>query len=81
MSAVLTGRIKHETDDALLFDFGEGRPQHWLPFSQIDKITRFKDGTAKVVVADWLANKINQGDGGEDRSDPVDSYPSEPPEA
>lgn len=81
MSVVLTGTVKAETDEAILLDFGQGRPQHWLPFSQVDRLTRFKDGTVKVTVSNWLANKINQGGDGEDRSDSVDSYPSEPPEA
>lgn len=81
MPVVLIGSVKSETDDALLLDFGQGRPQHWLPFSQIDRITRFKDGTCKVTVSNWLADKINQGGDSEDRADPGDSYSREPPEA
>jgi hypothetical protein len=57
----LSGFIEKETDEALLLKRPRG-DQHWLPFSQILSITRFKDRTAVVNITDWLARKLELED-------------------
>ncbi len=45
--------IKHESDAAVLVD--KDGETHWIPFSQIDKIERHKDGTAVIIMTAWIA--------------------------
>ena len=44
--------MKHETDKAKLFDFGDG-VEVWLPKSQIEA----DDGEGNVVVSRWIAEQ------------------------
>ena len=55
MSFELACTIKHETDDAILLYYAAADEQYWIPFSQIDKITRYPDGHAVVEMSDWIA--------------------------
>ena len=64
----LSGTIENETDNALLLNTARGK--HWLPFSQINKITRFKNGQAQVTISAWLARKIDVG-GNEEEDEPL----------
>lgn len=49
-------KILGETDNALHVELADGRDV-WLPFSALDRVTRRPDGSASLVVADWLARK------------------------
>ena len=51
----VTGRILRETDAALLLETPDGE-EVWLPFSQIDRITRGKDFDS-LEVSTWIAEK------------------------
>jgi hypothetical protein len=44
--------MKHETDKAKLFDFGDG-VEEWIPKSQIE----VDDGEGSLVVKRWLAEE------------------------
>ena len=54
---VLADKIIHETDEAVLVEV-EGDEEHWLPFSQIQRVHRYPDGSVKLEITDWLARKI-----------------------
>lgn len=32
-------------------------PELWIPFSQIDKIVKHKNGTCDIVMTEWIARK------------------------
>lgn len=50
----ITVIVEHETDEAVLVDYGGGGPV-WLPLSQID-IRPSEDGkTHTVTLPEWLA--------------------------
>ena len=49
-------RILGESDNAIHVELVGGRDV-WIPFSQCDRITRRQDGSAVLVVSDWLARK------------------------
>jgi hypothetical protein len=49
-------KIVVDGDNALLVELADER-EVWIPFSQCVKITRRPDGSAQLVVTDWLANK------------------------
>lgn len=53
----LTGAaLLHETDDAILIEVDD--EQMWIPFSQIERITRYpKSSACDIVMAAWLAKK------------------------
>ena len=48
-----TGTIKHETDKALLIDFG-GKEPAWIPKSQIKEESRLGNGV-RLTLPTWLA--------------------------
>jgi hypothetical protein len=51
----VTGRIKHETENALLLD-ADGLGEIWFPVSQVKEIHREKTGD-RLVVTDWIARQ------------------------
>lgn len=50
----VTGRIKHSTDKAILFD--DGASQQWLP-KRFVKIAELKGGLVEVAMPEWLAKE------------------------
>jgi len=58
MSYELSCRIIVEKDDvdALLVDDLDGN-EEWIPLSQIERITRLRDGNAIIAMTDWIARK------------------------
>lgn len=50
----VTGRIKHTTDKALLFD--DGTSQQWLP-KRFVKISELKGGLVELAMPEWLAKE------------------------
>ena len=55
MSQKFSVRIKAETTNAILiYDFAS-ESEVWIPLSQVDEIHRLKDGTATIVISDWIA--------------------------
>ena len=55
MSQEFSVRIQAETTNAILiYDFAS-ESDVWIPLSQVDEIHRQKDGTATIVVSDWIA--------------------------
>jgi len=53
----LSCEIKAETDKAvLLLDYATGK-ELWVPLSQVDRLTRYPDGTAVVFMTAWIAKQ------------------------
>lgn len=57
MSLELTGLVKHETDEALLFYDYDREEEIWFPLSQIEEIHRNPKGEGSIVVTDWIARQ------------------------
>ncbi len=59
MSICIAGRIKHETDKAILFADHQSEEDVWLPLSQVDEIHREFDthGSDRLVISDWIARQ------------------------
>lgn len=56
MSQEFSVRIQAETTNAILiYDFAS-ELDVWIPLSQVDEIHRQKDGTAIIVITDWIAS-------------------------
>lgn len=55
----LTGAaLLHETDSAILIEVDD--EQIWLPFSQIERITRYPNGAVcDIVMSAWIARAKN----------------------
>lgn len=55
MSQEFSVRIQVETTNAIrIYDFAS-ESDVWIPLSQVDEIHRQKDGTAIIVITDWIA--------------------------
>lgn len=54
---MLACSIVRETDDAALLSYSETKPPVWVPLSQVNKIVRLPDGTARVHMSFWIARK------------------------
>jgi len=51
----LSGEIKHETVNAILF--WDGDMEDWIPLSQVSEIHKKPNGSVEIVVAEWIAKK------------------------
>lgn len=51
---VTVDEIRKETDKAMLVR--QDDVLAWLPMSQVDRITRLRDGRAIVSIPDWIAD-------------------------
>jgi hypothetical protein len=58
MSYKIACAIISETEGALLIEDPASQQQHWIPWSQIEKITRDKGGRTGVVeMTEWIAQQ------------------------
>lgn len=55
MSQEFSVRIQAETTNAILVHDFASESDIWIPLSQVDEIHRRKDGTATIVISDWIA--------------------------
>lgn len=55
MSQEFSVRIQAETANAILIHDFASESDVWIPLSQVDEIHRQKDGTATIVITDWIA--------------------------
>ena len=53
----LSCEVKRETEKAILVMNYETGEELWLPISQVEKITRYPDGTAVVSMTKWIATQ------------------------
>lgn len=55
IAQVHVDEIRKETDKALLVRRDDVLV--WLPLSQVERITRLRDGRAVIFIPDWLADE------------------------